>query len=71
MDETIFEIEKWRGMWFYKSGSRYTGPFGRRDQAEEAVRNELISIAGHGAHAGREGGKRMAIYPGESSLRSA
>lgn len=45
MDDLLFKIESWRGMWFYKCGSRYTGPYTRRREAEEAVRNELKRAA--------------------------
>lgn len=41
MDEPLFEIENWRGGWYYKLGSRYTGPFSRRDNAVAAAESEI------------------------------
>jgi len=41
MDEPLFEIENWRGGWYYKLGSRYTGPFKRRDNAVAAAESEI------------------------------
>lgn len=41
MNEALFEIENWRGGWYYKLGSRYTGPFKRRDTAVAAARVEV------------------------------
>lgn len=41
MNEQLFEIETWRGGWFYKVGSRYTGPFQRRDDAISAANRDL------------------------------
>ncbi|KJS08639.1 MAG: hypothetical protein VR78_17680 [Hoeflea sp. BRH_c9] len=44
MDENLFEIETWRGGWFYKFGSRYTGPFPRRDDAIAAANRDLSML---------------------------
>ncbi|MDF1606698.1 hypothetical protein PZ897_00765 [Hoeflea sp. YIM 152468] len=41
MNEPLFEIENWRGGWYYKLGSRYTGPYTRRDSAVTAARVEI------------------------------
>ena len=41
MDEPLFEIENWRGGWYYKFGSRYTGPFHRYDEAIAAATRDL------------------------------
>ena len=41
MSEPLFEIENWRGAWYYKLGSRYTGPFRRRETAVAAARVEI------------------------------
>lgn len=41
MDEPLFEIENWRGGWYYKFGSRYTGPFHRHDDAVAAATRDL------------------------------
>lgn len=41
MNEPLYEIENWRGGWYYKLGSRYTGPFKRRDSAVSAARLEV------------------------------
>lgn len=41
MNGPLFEIENWRGGWYYKLGSRYTGPFRRRDTAVAAARVEV------------------------------
>ena len=41
MREPLFEIENWRGGWYYKLGSRYTGPFKRREAAVAAARVEV------------------------------
>lgn len=41
MNEPLFEIENWRGGWYYKLGSRYTGPFRRRDNAVAAAKAEV------------------------------
>tara|TARA_R110000787_G_scaffold56670_5_gene130062 strand:+ start:82 stop:363 length:282 start_codon:yes stop_codon:yes gene_type:complete len=41
MNEPLFEIENWRGGWYYKLGSRYTGPFRRRDNAVAAAQSEV------------------------------
>lgn len=41
MSEPLFEIENWRGAWYYKLGSRYTGPFRRRDNAVAAAQAEV------------------------------
>jgi len=41
MSEPLFEIESWRGAWYYKLGSRYTGPFKRRESAVAAARVEV------------------------------
>ena len=41
MNEPLFEIENWRGGWYYKLGSRYTGPFRRRDNAVAAAQAEV------------------------------
>jgi hypothetical protein len=41
MSEPLFEIENWRGGWYYKLGSRYTGPFERRDAAVTAAKEEI------------------------------
>lgn len=41
MSEPLFEIENWRGAWYYKLGSRYTGPFKRREAAVAAARVEV------------------------------
>jgi len=42
--ETLFEIETWRGLWFYKFGSRYAGPFERRDDAVAAANRDLSPL---------------------------
>ncbi|AKI01630.1 hypothetical protein IMCC20628_02936 [Hoeflea sp. IMCC20628] len=42
MDEPLFEIENWRGNWYYKFGSRYTGPFHRHDDAIAAATRDLV-----------------------------
>ncbi|SOE18272.1 hypothetical protein SAMN05877838_3193 [Hoeflea halophila] len=55
MGETLFEIENWRGGWYYKLGSRYTGPFNRRDAAVAAGRAEIDPL----------------LAPGSSSLRAS
>ncbi|MBC7280085.1 hypothetical protein [Hoeflea sp.] len=44
MNEQLFEIETWRGGWFYKFGSRYTGPFQRRDDAITAANRDLVPL---------------------------
>lgn len=44
MTESLFEIENWRGGWYYKLGSRYTGPFKRRDAALAAAREEVAPL---------------------------
>lgn len=41
MNKPLFEIENWRGGWYYKLGSRYTGPFRRRDNAVAAAQAEV------------------------------
>lgn len=53
--EPLFEIENWRGGWYYKLGSRYTGPFKRRDNAVAAARAEVDP----------------AVAPSSSSLRTS
>jgi len=55
MSEPLFEIENWRGAWYYKLGSRYTGPFKRRDSAVAAARVEVDPL----------------LAPGSSSLRAS
>lgn len=55
MGEPLFEIENWRGGWYYKLGSRYTGPFNRRDAAVAAGRAEIDPL----------------LAPGSSSLRAS
>ncbi|MDP2119873.1 MAG: hypothetical protein Q8S27_20195 [Hoeflea sp.] len=42
--EPLFEIETWRGFWFYKFGSRYAGPFDRRDDAVAAANRDLSPL---------------------------
>jgi len=42
MTETLYEIETWRGGWFYRVGSRYTGPFALRRDAVDAAETELM-----------------------------
>ena len=42
MSEQLYDIETWRGAWFYKFGSRYTGPFPRRDDAIAAANRDLF-----------------------------
>ncbi|MCY0094014.1 hypothetical protein [Hoeflea ulvae] len=42
MDEPLFEIENWRGGWYYKFGSRYTGPFPVRSAAIAAATRDLM-----------------------------
>ncbi|WP_417423780.1 hypothetical protein [Hoeflea sp.] len=37
MDEPLFEIENWRDGWYYRFGSRYTGPFRLRCNAIAAA----------------------------------
>ncbi|MBU4529036.1 MAG: hypothetical protein KUA43_17320 [Hoeflea sp.] len=44
MNEQLFEIESWRGGWFYKFGSRYTGPFERRNDAILAGNRDLAPL---------------------------
>ncbi len=41
MDDPLFEIENWRGGWYYKFGSRYTGPFDRHAEALAAATRDL------------------------------
>ena len=41
MSEPLFEIENWRGGWYHKRGSRYTGPFKRRDYTVAAAQVEV------------------------------
>lgn len=55
MDGHLFEIENWRGGWYYKLGSRYTGPFERRDAAVNAAKDEIDPL----------------LAPGSSSLRAS
>jgi len=55
MSEPLFEIENWRGAWYYKLGSRYTGPFRRRDNAVTAAQAEIDPL----------------IAPSSSSLRAS
>ncbi|MEP3436105.1 MAG: hypothetical protein ABJN75_04890 [Hoeflea sp.] len=43
MDEPMFEIENWRGGWYYKFGSRYTGPFHRHADAIAAATRDLAT----------------------------
>lgn len=47
MNEPLFEIENWRGGWYYKLGSRYTGPFRRRDSAVAAAQAEVEPLVAH------------------------
>ena len=44
LNEPLFHIETWRGRWFYKFGSRYTGPFQRRDEAIDAAHRDLSTL---------------------------
>ena len=44
MYENLFEVEKWRGNWFYKFGGQYTGPFIDRDDAILAASWELSPL---------------------------
>lgn len=44
MDKDLFDIETWRGAWFYKVGSRYTGPFPRRGDAIAAAHRDLSML---------------------------
>jgi hypothetical protein len=55
MSEPLFEIENWRGAWYYKLGSRYTGPFRRRDNAVAAAQAEVDPL----------------VAPSSSSLRAS
>jgi len=55
MSEPLFEIENWRGAWYYKFGSLYTGPFRRRDNAVAATQAEVDPL----------------IAPSSSSLRAS
>jgi hypothetical protein len=55
MSEPLFEIENWRGAWYYKLGSRYTGPFRRRDNAVAAAQVEVDPL----------------VAPSSSSLRAS
>ena len=41
-----YEVESWRGRWYYKLGSEYRGGYTRRTAAFEAA-DEEISGAGH------------------------
>ncbi|MCI5078435.1 hypothetical protein [Oricola sp.] len=45
MHDPLFEIETWRGRWFFKYGSHYTGPFGSREAALLAARREAAKLA--------------------------
>lgn len=47
MQEPLFEIESWRGGWFYKFGSLYTGPYDRRGDALAAARREVAILRTH------------------------
>lgn len=44
LNEPLFDIETWRGGWFYKFGSRYTGPFQRRGDAIAAANKDLSGL---------------------------
>lgn len=44
MNEKLFEIEIWRNRWFYKFGSKYTGPFRSRKDAIAAATSELAPL---------------------------
>jgi hypothetical protein len=46
MNEPLFQIENWRGGWYYKLGSRYTGPFRRRGDAVAAAQAEVDQLNG-------------------------
>ena len=47
MNEPLFEIENWRGRWYYKFGSHYTGPFAMRSGAVAAARREGAILNTH------------------------
>jgi hypothetical protein len=46
MNEPLFQIENWRGGWYYRLGSRYTGPFRRQDNAVDAAQAEVDQLTG-------------------------
>ncbi|MAS07612.1 MAG: hypothetical protein CL534_23365 [Ahrensia sp.] len=55
MSTDLFEIECWRERWFYKIGSRYTGPFASRRAAAKAAEDQIGPLFSAGR---RDGGRR-------------
>ena len=53
MSEPLFEIESWRGAWYYKLGSRYTGPFKRRSLRASLVGQRPSDLNGRGIDSGK------------------
>lgn len=43
MNAYRYEVECWRGRWFYKFGSCYSGPFVTRQAAANAAEKDLAS----------------------------
>lgn len=55
MSGQLYEVECWRERWFYKIGSRYTGPFVTRQAAIDSA-EKTIGVA-HSRPQSESGGR--------------